>query len=317
MKLREIYELAVKMGIEADPRPRTEIDQALKQISEKYEKLADDEKADFDKEKTTNPYSDTRILNGSGDEEITGLIVGVDMEVGEVVLADRLREKGEKIDLILTHHPEGKALANLSDVMRMQADIWHENGVPINIGEALIIPRMKEVFRRLLPINHSRAIDAAKLLDFPFMSCHTPADNIVTKFLTDKITAENPRTLKDIIKLLKSIPEYADAAKEGAGPMVLVGDESGRAGKILVDMTGGTEGPKEMIEKLSAAGVGTLIGMHMGDKLKEEAEKHKINVIIAGHIASDAIGMNHFLDELEKKGVKAITCSGINRIKRI
>jgi putative NIF3 family GTP cyclohydrolase 1 type 2 len=316
MRLKEIHELAVKMGIEADPRPRAEIDQALKQINEKHEKMSIDEKKLFDEEKLTNPYSDTRILNGSGDEEIAGLIVGVDMEVGEVVLADRLREKGENIDLILTHHPEGKALANLSDVMKMQADIWHENGVPINIGEALIIPRMKEVFRRLLPVNHSRAIDAAKLLSFPFMSCHTPADNLVTGFLTKIIKAENPRTLKEIIKLLKAIPEYENAAKEGAGPMILVGDDNNRAGKILVDMTGGTEGPKEVIEKLSAAGVGTLVGMHMGDKLKEEAEKHKINVIIAGHIASDTVGMNLFLDEIEKKGVKAITCSGITRIKR-
>lgn len=316
MKLQEIYEFAVRTGIEADPRPRKEIDSLLKEAKEKYDKMSKEEKEVFDTELFANPYSDTRILAGTGREEIKTIIVGVDMEVGEVLLADRLNQKGEKIDLIMSHHPEGKALANLSDVMKMQADLWYKFGVPINIGEALISPRMKEVFRRLSPINHSRAVDAARLLGFPFLSVHTPADNLVTKYLTEKLDKEKPRTLKNILEILKEIPEYKEASMNGAGPTIFNGDESSRAGKIMVDMTGGTEGPKEIIEKLSNAGVGTLVSMHMDDKLKSEAEKHKINVVIAGHISSDAIGINLFLDKLSKKDIKAITCSGLTRVKR-
>lgn len=316
MKLQEIYEYAVKLGIEADPRPREEIENILKEAKEKYSKLAEKEKDLFDAELLTNPYSDTRILAGTGKEEINTILVGVDMEVGEVLLADRLNQKGEKIDLIISHHPEGKALANLSDVMKMQADLWYKFGVPINIGEALIGPRMKEVFRRLSPVNHARAVDAAGLLGFPFLSIHTPTDNFVTKYLTEKLDKEKPRTLKNILETLKEIPEYKEASKNSAGPTIFNGDENARAGKIMVDMTGGTGGPKEIIEKLSNAGVGTLIGMHMDDKLKNEAEKHKINVVIAGHISSDAIGINLFLDKIDKKGIKAITCSGLKRVRR-
>lgn len=316
MKLKEIYQLAIKLGIQADPRPKKEIDLYLKQIEEKYKKMPEDDKKFFDIEKLQNPYSDSRILNGSGDEEIKTILAGIDIEVGEILLADRLKEKGKNIDLILSHHPEGKALAALPDVMKMQADLWYEKGVPINIGEALIIPRAKEVFRRLLPANHNRAVVAAKLLDFPFVSIHTPVDNLVSKFVDDQINKNNPRTLKELLKLLQTIPEYRSASKDGVGPIILVGEGSNRTGKIMVDMTGGTEGPKEAIEKLSNAGVGTLVGMHMGDKLREEAEKHKINVVIAGHISSDAIGMNIFLDELEKRGIKIIACSGLERIKR-
>lgn len=316
MKLKEIYQLAIKLGIQADPRPKKEIELSLKQVEEKYKKMPEDEKKFFDIEKLQNPYSDSRILNGSGDEEIKSILAGIDIEVGEILLADRLKEKGKNVDLILSHHPEGKALAALPDVMKMQADLWYEKGVPINIGEALITPRAKEVFRRLLPANHNRAVVAAKLLNFPFVSIHTPLDNLVSKFVDDRIKKNNPRTLKELLKLLQSIPEYQSASKDGVGPIILVGEESNRTGKIMVDMTGGTEGPKEAIEKLSNAGVGTLVGMHMGDKLREEAEKHKINVVIAGHISSDAIGMNIFLDELEKRGIKIIACSGLERIKR-
>jgi hypothetical protein len=41
-----------------------------------------------------------------------------------------------------------------------------------------------------------------------------------------------------------------------------------------------------------------------------------MNVVIAGHIASDSLGMNLFLDELEKQGIEVITCGGLMRIKR-
>lgn len=316
MKLREIYELAIESGIAADPRPREEIEHVLENTKKHYEELEEKEKELFDKDSLTNPYADTRILAGTGNEDISTLLVGVDMEVGEVLLADKLNEKGKEIDLIMSHHPEGRGLANLSDVMKLQADVWYKFGVPINIGEALIGPRMKEVFRRLSPINHSRAIDAAELLGFPFISVHTPTDNLVTEHLSNLFDDKQPRTIGDILEILKDVPEYREAAKIGAGPTIFLGNKEARAGKIMVDMTGGTEGPKEIIEKLSHAGVGTLVGMHMDDRLKAEAEKHKINVVIAGHIASDAIGINLFLDKLEQKGVKAITCSGVKRIKR-
>jgi hypothetical protein len=234
-----------------------------------------------------------------------------------VLLADRLNEKGRKINLLLAHHPEGSALACLSDVMKMQADVWHRHGVPINIGDALIDKRMREVQRHLMPLNHNRAIDAAKLLGFAFMSVHTPADNLVTAFLEKLMEEKSPRVVKDVVDILREVPEYEAAAKEGHGPSILVGDGERRAGKVAIEMTGGTEGPDAVIEKLAHAGVGTLVGMHMSDKMRKQAESAHINVVIAGHIASDAVGLNLFLDKLEKKGMdQIVTCSGLNRIKR-
>jgi hypothetical protein len=84
----------------------------------------------------------------------------------------------------------------------------------------------------------------------------------------------------------------------------------------MVDMTGGTEGPQEVLEKLAGAGVGTIVAMHYSEKHKEEAEKHKMNVIIAGHIVSDSLGMNLILDRLEEKGVKILPTSGLVRVSR-
>ena len=41
----------------------------------------------------------------------------------------------------------------------------------------------------------------------------------------------------------------------------------------------------------------------MGPELRKEAEKHHIHVVIAGHISSDSVGINLFMDDLERKGV--------------
>lgn len=316
MKLREIYELAIKTGIEADPRGREAVDAQLKKRKEAFEKLSDEDKALYDTDKLTNPYSDTRILAGDPDAEIGGLLAGIDMETPEVVLADRLREKGESIDLLMAHHPEGAALAGLHEVMGLQADLWHAYGVPINVGDSLMDGRAREVQRGLSPANHDRAVDAAKLLGQSMMCVHTPADNLVSQFLQKLIDDKAPRYVDDVVKLLKTIPEYQAGARIGAGPRIVVGSGGHRAGQALVVMTGGTGGPQGAIEKLAAAGVGTLVEMHMDEKTRKKAEEHHLNVIIAGHIASDNIGVNLWLDKLEERGVAIKTCSGVVRIKR-
>ncbi len=316
MKIKEIYEYVVERGIEKDPRSPEGVKESLERVNKKYEELKEKEKKEFDMESLTNPYSDTRILCGDSDTEVKRMMVGVDIEVGEVMLADRLGEKGRPIDLIMTHHPEGKALAKLHDVMHLQEDIMARYGIPINIAESLMASRISEVKRGLMPVNHNRAIDASKLLDIAMLSAHTVADNQVNAFLQDLFDKEEPRTLGDILELLKDIPEYAEAVRHSAGPDIVLGSRERRAGKVLVDMTGGTSGSEKAYEKMAQAGIGTIVGMHMSDKHRKQAEKSHINVVIAGHIASDSVGMNLLLDGIENQGVEIIPCSGIIRNKR-
>ncbi len=316
MKIREIYEMAVSMGIEADPRGAEFVRGLLAKEAKKYQDMSEEEKKEFDLDCLTNPYGDTRILAGDPEKEVKRVLVGIDIEVGEVLLADRLSEKGQTIDLIISHHPEGKALAGLYKVMNLQEDILAQAGVPINVAEGILSARIGEVKRNLLPLNHNRGVDAAKLLGFPIMCVHTPADNQVVSLLQKKIDQKNPETVGDVIQVLKEEYEYAEAVKVGAGPTIITGSKERRAGKVLVDMTGGTSGSEDAYSKLSQAGVGTLIVMHMGEKHRKEAEKNHINVIIAGHMASDSIGMNIILDALEAKGVEVLPCSGLIRYKR-
>jgi putative NIF3 family GTP cyclohydrolase 1 type 2 len=316
VRLIEIYQKFISLGKENDPRPVEEVEKYLARAAKEYEKLSDEEKEYFDQERLTNPYGDTRILNGDPETEIKRILAGIDMETQEILLADRLREKGERIDLVLSHHPEGTALANLYRVMALQEDVLAQLGVPINVAEGVLASRISEVQRGIMPLNHQRSVDAARLLNLPFMCVHTPADNMVNTFL-DKLFAEKkPETVGDIVEILLTLPEYQASKRTNAGPKLFTGKESNRAGKIFVDMTGGTSGSEDAFAKLAIAGVGTIVGMHMGEKHRKEAEKNHINVLIAGHMASDSLGINLLLDALEKEGLEVITCSGLHRVKR-
>lgn len=315
MKIKDIYTKAVQYGIELDPRGKAEVEKELKKTKKEFDELKDADKKNFDAENLTNPYPDTRMLYGSPDTEVKAVLVGIDMEVGEILLADRLRSGGKLIDLIISHHPEGRALAALYAVMGMQSGILLKYGVPINVAEDIMAERIGEVERRLLPVNHTRAIDAARLLDIPFICIHTPSDNAVTNYLQKIFDKEKPDSVSDIVDILKNIPEYKDAMDEKAGPKIVVGSEKRKAGKIFVDMTGGTGGSKNVFEKLSTAGVGTVVGMHIGEDHKKEAEKHHVNVVIAGHMSSDNLGMNLLLDRI-LDGVEVFQTSGFRRFSR-
>jgi len=317
LNLKEIYQLAVNKGMENDPRGRIEAEKALAKAKKALAEMKEDEQKEFDTEKLSNPYSDTRILYGAPDREVKTVLAGIDIEVGEILIADRLREKGRPIDLVLSHHPEGKALADLHEVMSMQPEIMQIFGVPINVAEGIMASRISEIKRGLMPLNHNKAVDAARIFDIPLMCCHTPADNMVTTFLQRLIDAKEPDTVGDIVKILKELPEFAEAARTGAGPAAVVGDKDRKPGKVFVDMTGGTGGSEDAFAKLSQAGVGTIVGMHIGEKHRKEAEKNHINVIIAGHMASDSLGMNLILDELARQGLEIITCSGLTRFSRM
>lgn len=316
MRIREIYDLVIRKGMDLDPRGREAVEKILARTNEKYQEMKEDEKRDFDTEKLTNPYSDTRILYGDPEREVTSALVGIDMEVGEVLLADRLNERGTRIDLIIAHHPEGKALAALHDVMYLQEDVLARYGVPINIAQGIMSSRISEVRRGLMPLNHNRSVDAARILDIPMMCMHTPADNHVVHFLQQIMDEKQPETVGDIIKLLKEQPEYARAAELNAGPFVVVGSPERKAGRIWVDMTGGTGGSEDAYSKLATAGVGTIVVMHISEKHRKEAEKNHINVVNAGHMASDSLGMNLLLDELAARGIEIIPCAGLLRIDR-
>ena len=317
MKLQEIYDLIIKKGLEKDPRSKKEIRDTLKSARSRFNKLAPIDKRFFDRDELRHPFSDTRILYGKPEAEIRTIMVGIDLGGEELLTAYTLNKEGLGVDLAMSHHPSGRALVNLYNVMRVQANMLEKTGVRSEIADDIVKKRMEEVMRRFSSINAERAIDTARLLGIPLMCAHTPADNHVNKFLQDLFDKKKPNTIKDALNILKNIPEYQDGMRKGAGPSVVAGDEKKKCGKVFVDMTGGTEGSKKVFSRLSQAGISTVVGMHFSEEHVKTAKSEYVHLIVAGHIASDNLGLNLLLDEVSRKGgINIIPCSGFIRIKR-
>lgn len=312
MKISDIYKLSIEQGIDADPRGRERVEKHLERKREKFEKLSEQEKEEFDKESLTNPYSDTRVLHIAEDKEIKKVLVGIDIEAAEILLAKQLGD----IDLVISHHPAGRAYTDLHEVMDIQVDIMNYYGVPVNVAESLTRERMSEVFRGINPRNTWRAVDAAKLLEVNLMCIHTSADNHVEKFLREKIEAEHFERVEDVMKFLGTIQEYKKAKEMGAGPTLFSGKTENRCGNIYVGMTGGTEPAAKLFGSMAEAGIGTIMSMHVAEDSKKEADAAHMNIVVTGHMSSDSIGMNFIVDDIEKQGVEIVPCSGFIRVAR-
>ncbi|PIQ87949.1 MAG: NGG1p interacting factor NIF3 [Candidatus Omnitrophica bacterium CG11_big_fil_rev_8_21_14_0_20_43_6] len=293
MKLIDFYKQVVRFGRLADPRK--------------------------DKQRIKS-FPDSAILFGNPGTEIKKIMVGIDIEVAELLLADRLRQK-DGLDLVVGHHPEGKSYTGLHEVMRLQVDLLTQAGVAQKTAARLMQERMVEVERRVLSANHTRPVDAARLLKIPFMNMHTPADNHVYRYLEAifKQKSKSIRFVGDLVKILETIPEYRIAGKFNAGPRIILGNPKRPVGKVLLEMTGGTEGSKDVFDKLYKAGVRTLVSMHLSEEHFKKVKDANLSVVIAGHISSDNLGMNLLLDNIEryaKQDFDVVACSGFTRIKR-
>lgn len=299
MKLDEFFKIGIEAGRDGDPRSNEEIENFLNDKKGKFEKLSKEDKEYFDKYELINPYLDSAIYYDSG-KDIKKIFVGIDTEVQEILLADKLG-----VDLVLGHHPEGKGLLNLWKVLEIHQEELIKSGLPVNIAERLVSEREAELERALHGQNYNRSVDAAKLLDISFANLHTVADNLVNKYMIDYLKEKKVYKLNDIIKAVLEIKEYHETAKNTLKPKIVAGSGENRVGKIFVKFNGGTSGNKKMFKHLENIGISTFICMHLPEDQIKEAKKYNISVIVMPHMASDSLGVNLLLDKMEER-------SGIN-----
>jgi hypothetical protein len=319
MKIYDAYRLAIETGMKHDPRPKEEVDLVLSNAKKAYDALPEEKREFFDTESLWNPYYDCRFAWGEDiakEADAERLMWGIDITPGELLLADRLREKGQRIDAVVAHHPTGRSRNPFPKVMSMQADIFHDCGVPINVAEGLMGPRMDEVLYNVMGSNYNQAADTARLLGIPFFNIHSAADNMVQEFLEKKVEERCPRRLDDILDMLMEEPEYKQAARLNDPPRIIVGKKDSRCGGVIAKMTGGTSAPDGIYEELQKAGVGTVVAMHMPNSSVEVCRKCHINVVISGHMASDSLGVNLICDEWERHGIEVFGAAGFTRFSR-
>ncbi|MBZ4662613.1 MAG: hypothetical protein JG776_295 [Caloramator sp.] len=244
-------------------------------------------------------------------QNIKKVLFGVDMDTPELLLAKQLG-----YDAVISHHPHtGFPEINFHNVLNRQIDKMVEFGVPINKAQKALKEKISTLERASHPKNFDRVQSFAKLLNIPYMNIHMPCDiiteNYVQNHINNRLSSNQKATLKDVIDVLMEIPEYQ---KSPIKPVIRVGAPDDYAGKIAVLMAGGTNGGKNVFKAYFEAGVGTIICMHVPDDVRSAVIEQNIgNVIVAGHMPSDSIGINILINELEKMGIEVTTTSGIIR----
>src|SRR5689334_12844294 len=111
MKLRDLYETSVRLGMALDMRGEAALRRQMARRREEYEAAPAWQRPFYDQERFVNPFGDVRIANGPDDVELDTILLGIDIHTAELVLADRLRSKGQRIDAVIAHHTHGIGVA--------------------------------------------------------------------------------------------------------------------------------------------------------------------------------------------------------------
>ena len=240
-------------------------------------------------------------------ENIKKVLFGVDMDTPEILLAKQLG-----YDCVISHHPRNTE-TDLLKVLDTHVDKLEALGVPRNRSQKRLAERREEIAYNLHVSNTRRSESAAQLLGMPYMCIHQPADiiseNVVQKHLDAKFAGKNLTKVSEVMDALEEIGEYKNSYRK---PVLRAGSKESYAGKIYVLMSGFTGPGDKILKEYFEAGVGTLVMMHIPEKDAKAIKEQAIgNVIIAGHLSSDSIGMNIIAEEWKKQGVETTMMSGV------
>lgn len=241
-------------------------------------------------------------------ENIKTILFGIDIwdkDLGGAI------ESG--VDLVISHHPPnltpGKRFAEVID---KQIDLMVSAGVLLRVAKAAIVP-IKEEYRFNPSRTHDQITALARQLDIALMNIHQPCDEIGRRILQSIVDELGENRL--VTELMDKFNEIDEIKKSGTHVELVCGDSQSKIGKAIVIHGAGTNGGYPVANALFTYGVNTVIYIHLLPHQKADRERlvreNKGNLIATGHYPSDAIGINPFIRELEKRGLEVKRCNGL------
>ena len=255
----------------------------------------------------------TEIPGDSGihvrSDSVREVFATIDCDVSDLLLAREL-----KCDTVLAHHPEGTAALNGWRVMRNQIEQMVECGVPVAKAEAALQRRMQQVELNSHTRNYGRVVQAARLLKLAFLNVHVPCDVITRRLIAERLARFNdPKSRATVAEVIEALQEFPEQQAAATAPQVRLGAAERLAGRVAVAIGGYTNGGVDVLRAYFEAGIGTVLMMHFPEADLREAREQRLpgNLIVTGHMASDSIGVNFYLDELQRLGLKIVRAGGI------
>ena len=238
---------------------------------------------------------------------IRKVLVAIDVGVAELLLARNL-----ECDAVIAHHPAGgRARLDGYKVFLRHIDQLKAAGVPEEIARQAVQPKLRVLELQHHPDNYDQTPSAAKKLRLPLVSIHSPCDEIGRKMIQNALKGlDENSTVKDVVSRIARFPEFRKAISKIE---IRLGSPGGMAGKIAISHAAYTNGGYEIAKTYFQNGIGTLSYIHIAEPdLTRLANEASGNLIVLGHIASDWLGINALLRELEKKGVEPISTTDLN-----
>ena len=241
--------------------------------------------------------------------DISHILYGIDIGIAELQYA-----KEHDFDCVIAHHPIG--LTNHWKVFNRHLDQMVSKG--ISKEKALeVIKRKMLIFKTISHANNYDAVTSfARLLNIPFLNIHCPSDELGRRLITQSIeelmkSIENP-TLKSLIDHLTN--KFYEFQKAKTSIEILKGQTEDLLGNWIFSHGAFTNGGSELAKLYYEVGVNTVIYIHIApSELLQLLNLEKGSLIITGHLASDSIGINPFLNVLEDKNIEITAIGGLIR----
>jgi len=270
----------------------------------------------------TESPADSSIVHDTA-KPITKLMASINATTGDLMLAKQMG-----CDAFLLHHPlAGDSRRRFHRVLERMIELMADHGVPDDAARAAT----HRLRTRLRFHDHASDWDhlasAARHIGIALLNIHLAADEIGRQEMERAIEdLPEDATAEQAVAALRTIPELAAPTNEiihvPEGP-------TGRAGRIAVMHAGGTNAGADGAEALfdTTAGdqrgpVRTVVYIHLsGDDARRIEDRAHNNqpgtVIVTGHLASDAIGMNILIERIEKDlGAEVIRHGGLQPFPR-
>ncbi|HBM76305.1 MAG TPA: hypothetical protein DD429_12245 [Clostridiaceae bacterium] len=240
-------------------------------------------------------------------DNIKKVLFSIDVNDADIMLAKNLG-----YDAVINHHPLA-SVTKAYNVFKDNVNLMVNAGVPEEAAKNAVHEKFEAAKISSQSQNYDKVVSVARLLNMPLMNIHQPLDEIgrsIMQNTVDNALKRNPNsTLKDITDALYTIPEFKRAR---TNIRILLGSGDTPAGRVYVSHGAYTNGGYDIANACFESGINTVIYIHISyadyKKLKSES---KGNLIVTGHIASDCVGINPFIEKLRQHKIEVTGINGI------
>lgn len=255
------------------------------------------------------PKDSAIYVEGKG---IRKVLFGIDIDTADILLARQLGA-----DCVISHHPTDAMMGWYnSEAWQVYLDhipMMVEFGIPEDKARAAVTERALTFREDYYNRNFDRVVSTCKLLGMPLMNIHKPLDYIglqaMRRTVDEVLGGNGSATAQDLVDALNCIPEI----KKGNSMRIAYGSSGHRVRKAVVSHACLGAPDHLVIREYLSHGADAVVCIKLDRQDAVSLGDIPGCVIVTGHIASDSIGINPLVDELEKSGVEVLTVNGIIR----